>query len=424
MSTQNVEVTFVSAGAAARVRAGQTLAEAAQQASVNIPTPCDGKGTCGKCKVTVLEGEVSEPSEPERRLLSQAELDLGVRLACQAKALGDVRLQSINEADVVVRKELSLQTLREFEFDPNVRRIIPDLQQPEIEDQRSDFLRIRQAAGKEYNELTASLTFLKKLPFVVRESDYEIAMTLIGNRATEVESSALAPDPLGVAVDIGTTTCVAYVINLATGELAATGSTLNPQSAHGADIISRIEHIKESDDGLRELQGEIINAINAMVQQAVDDIGATTDEIYEMTVVGNTAMHHIFLGLDPRYIAEAPYIPVMSEPVAVYARHLGLNAHPDAQVFTLPIVAGFVGADTVGVMTAANITERPPTLAVDIGTNGEIVLWSGERLLCASTAAGPAFEGAQISQGMYAAPGAISEVYLVNGDLEIRTIDN
>ncbi|MFP3904256.1 MAG: 2Fe-2S iron-sulfur cluster-binding protein, partial [Armatimonadota bacterium] len=303
MSTENVEVTFVSAGATARVRAGKTLLEAARDASVNLPAPCDGKGTCGKCKVTVLEGEVSEPTEAEHRLLSQTERDLQVRLACQTQALGDVRVQVISEAEVVVRKELSLQTVREFELAPNVRRITPALQQPEIEDQRSDFLRIRQAAGIEYNELTASLTFLKKLPFVVRESDYEIAMTLIGNRATEVETSALAPDPLGVAVDIGTTTCVAYIVNLSTGELAATGSTLNPQSAHGADIISRIEHIKETDEGLRELQGEIINAINAMVQQAVEDIGATTDQIYEMTVVGNTAMHHIFLGLDPRYIA-------------------------------------------------------------------------------------------------------------------------
>lgn len=424
MSSDSVTVRFTSAGAAVQIRVGQTLADAAREAGVPLPTPCGGIGTCGKCKVKILEGEVTTPSEAEQRMLPAEELEEGIRLGCQVRPTSDVRVDVISTSDVVVRKELSLQSFREFTISPRVQRLSLDLPEPELDDQRSDFLRVCEAATDDCANFKPSLRFLQKLPTVLRDNGYNIAVTRIGDRVVEIEPSAMAPDPLGVAVDIGTTTCVAYIINLATGELVATGSTLNPQSAHGADVVSRIEHVVESDEGLHELQTEIVATINAMTEEAIADIGASTDHIYEMTVVGNTAMHHLFLGIDPRSIARSPYVPVMSEPVRVYARHLGLETHPDCQVFTLPIIAGFVGADTVGVMTAVDITSREPTLAVDIGTNGEIVVWSGQRLLCASTAAGPAFEGAQIAQGMYAAPGAISEVDLVNGDLQVRTIDN
>ncbi len=424
MSSQKISVRFHPTGGMVQVAAGTSLSEAAQQAGLSISTPCGGKGTCGKCQVLVWSGEVSGITAAEEKMLSEEQLRRGLRLACQTQALGDVEVEVVEQQRVVVRKELSDDSLRDVELSPRVKRLELSLEPPVLGDQRSDLSRLWGAAGQDCCECRALLAVLEKLPAVLRDGEFQVAATMMDDLLVEVEPLASAAETLGVAVDIGTTTIVAYIINLRTGQLEATSSTLNPQTVHGADVISRIAYGRDEPNGRTVLQAEVVAAIDNLIADALADIGASNRQLYEMTVVGNTAMHHLLLGLDPQYIAQAPYIPVATQPLTLYARDLGIPMHEGGQVFTLPIVAGFVGADTVGVMTAADICNRGPTLALDIGTNGEVILWSGERLLCASTAAGPAFEGAKISQGMYAAPGAISRVDLENGDLRIGTIDD
>jgi len=423
VSNDKIEVRFHPAGGTAKAPAGINLLEAAHLAEVTISTPCGGKGICGKCQVLVRSGAVSEATAAEKKLLTEEQLSSGVRLACQARALGDVEVE-VTQQQVVVRKDLSEAMLREFELGPRVKRLELSLDPPALEDQRSDLLRLREGADLECCSCRALLSVLQKLPAVLRDGQFQVVVTMMDDLLVEVETLGEARDGLGAAVDIGTTTIVAYLMNLTTGKLEATSSSLNPQTVHGADIISRIEYARDEPGGLATLQAEVVGAINSLISSALADIGASIEQLYEVTVVGNTAMHHLLLGLDPQYIAQAPYIPVASQPLTVYASDLGINTHAGGQVFALPIVAGFVGADSVGVMTAADICKRGPTLALDIGTNGEVMVWSGERLLCASTAAGPAFEGAKINQGMYAAPGAISKVDLTDGDLQVSTIDD
>jgi len=423
VSSSTIEVTFHPAGVTAQATAGVALSEAAASVGVAINAPCGGKGTCGKCRVRVRSGAVSEPTAQELQLLSSEELEAGVRLACQARALGECEVETAGVGDVVVRKDLDEDALRHYPLEPRVKRRALALDPPELGDQRSDLLRLWDKLGTAGCSCRARLAALERLPGVLRGDEFNVVATMLDDLLVAVEPRDTARDPYGAAVDVGTTTIVAYLVNLNTGRIEATCATLNPQTRHGADVISRIEHARDVPGGLEELQGEVVGAINALVGRALQDVGAETNHLFELTVVGNTAMHHLLLGLDPQYIAQAPYIPVVSQPLTLYASDLGIEAASGGQVFVLPIVAGFVGADTVGVMTAADITSRGPTLAVDIGTNGEIALWSGERLLCASAAAGPAFEGAKISQGMYAAPGAISAVTLNGEDLEISTID-
>ncbi len=372
--------------------------------------------------MTVVSGDVSPATPQERAVLGMEELLAGVRLACQMRVFGDVEVLTAEERHVVVRKNLNASQIRHFALNPRVKQMVLALDKPSVTDQRSDLLRIWEAMGVQNGSCRAMLSVLKKLPAVLRDGDFSVVTTMMDDLLIQVEKASEAKPPLGAAVDVGTTTIVAYIVDLATGAIEATSSSLNPQSVHGADVIARIEYGRDAENGIGTLQREVIGTINLLVSGALDEMGASIGQLYEMTVVGNTAMHHLLLGIDPRYIAEAPYIPVVSQALTLYGHDVGIKMAPGGQVFVLPVVAGFVGADTVGVMTASDITSGGATLAVDIGTNGEIALWSGERLLCASTAAGPAFEGAKISQGMYASPGAISRVDLVDGDLEVATI--
>jgi uncharacterized 2Fe-2S/4Fe-4S cluster protein (DUF4445 family) len=245
----------------------------------------------------------------------------------------------------------------------------------------------------------------------------------VGGRLVSITPAAERDGIFGAAVDIGTTTVVGYLFDLSTGEYLASAASYNPQAQHGADVISRINFALTEHDGLAQLQAEAISVINEVIQRAAAQVQVDTRHIFEVTLVGNTCMHHLVLGLDPAHLGASPYVPVVDESVDVEARDLGLEVNPSANVHFLPVIAGFVGADTVGVILAAELVGQPrPVLAVDIGTNGEVALWSGSELFVASCAAGPAFEGAQIQHGMRAGPGAIERVDVQDGDLVIHTI--
>lgn len=405
------------------VPAGELLLNAAVAAAVPLNAACGGHGRCGKCKVRILQGRCLPPGDDERFSLSDEELSQGYRLACHARVDSDLIIETIAEPELVCAKPLEDDLLVGVEVAPAVRQMTVELPQPHLTDQRSDFVRLREELLPENTMTHAALHALWTLPQVLRASDFQVAATLRGEALVDVQAADTAQHPLGVAVDIGTTTVVAYLVDLVTGEHLGSGTAQNPQSQHGADVISRTEFSKSHPEGLARLQREAAGVVNQVVAQALECIQAGPERIHEMTVVGNTCMHHLFLGLDPRYIAEAPYIPVTADPIEVSPAEVGIKMHSTGRILVLPVIAGYVGADTVGVILATRLTESTqPVLAVDIGTNGEVALWSGERLLVASCAAGPAFEGAQIEYGMRAANGAISEVELRDGDLVVRTI--
>lgn len=419
-----MRVRFEPDGAEAALAASVSVAQAAHDAGLSLHLPCGGRGKCGKCRVTVLEGELSAPTDEEREALGEEELARGARLACQALVAGDAVIQVPPEARVVGTKALDGDLVRAVEVRPNVRQAPVRPAPPALEDQRADYDRLADALARVAPSLTPTAHALRKLPGALREGDFEVVASLVGARLADVHPGGRAPRTCGAAVDIGTTTVVAYLVDLLTGEQLGAAAAHNEQGRRGADVISRIEYCNTQCGGLDELRDLALDTVNRVIAQAVAKCDCRAEDVYEVTVVGNTTMNHLLLGLDPRHLAQAPYVPANTRALEMSPAEAGIVMHPGGNVFCLPVIAGFVGADTVGVLLATELTERDhPTLAVDIGTNGEVALWSGEKLLVASCAAGPAFEGAQIEHGMRAAPGAIEHVALGNGALHIETID-
>jgi uncharacterized 2Fe-2S/4Fe-4S cluster protein (DUF4445 family) len=420
---QQIEVTFLPGGERVSVESGATLSEAAALAALPLALPCGGKGNCGNCRVVVQDGHTAPPTPAELRALTPAQRGQGVRLACQCRAEGDVLVQVPPSSRVVGQKDLRQVQLREVPLDANVRRYELELPPPSLEDQRSDFRRLKEAVADQCPGLTSFPDALRAFPAALRAENYRVGVTAVGCRMADVHPRSATPPCLGLAVDIGTSTVVAYLVDLETGRPLSTAAEHNPQIRHGADVISRVEFANTHLAGLPTLRQEVTHVINAITKAALAEIEAQPQWIYEAVIVGNTCMHHLFLGLDPRHLAEAPYVPVTSEAVDARPAEIGLDMNPRGNVHCLPCIAGFVGADTVAVIAAEEMTHQSyPVLAVDIGTNGEIALWTGEELYVASCAAGPAFEGSQSERGMRAGPGAVDRVDLDTDDLVFTTI--
>ncbi len=417
-----ITVTFKPGGESGRVEPGQTVLEVAHELDVPITAPCGGRGRCGRCRVIVANG-CEEPTQAERDLLTGEELRNGFRLACEAVLMGDAQIIVPSDSRTVGGKILSEDTWRHLELSPNVTSRCLELPEPSLADQRSDAERVADGLGVPVADLHIDHAALAEMPGVLRANKFAVTAVMVGDTLAAVRAPHTEPCCLGAAVDIGTTTVVAYLVDLRSGERLATASDLNPQARHGHDLISRIEYVESTTTGLDDMRRLIVDLINRLLGEAVAQVDARRRDIYELTVVGNTCMHHLFLGLDPRNLARAPYIPVTTQPMVLSAEEAGLAINRAGSVYCLPVIAGFVGADTVGVLLVSRMTERErPTLAIDIGTNGEVMLWSGERLLVASCAAGPAFEGGEISNGVRAANGAIERVWLRNGTIGYATI--
>ncbi|MDN5293385.1 MAG: hypothetical protein PWQ91_326 [Eubacteriales bacterium] len=376
-----------------QVEENKTLMEVFAENGIEFDFPCGGVGKCKKCKVKIIGKDGAEEEV----------------LACSTKVKGDLIVDTSKKE----QKHLILieGVSRQIKANPSIKKVYVELPNPTLEDHRSDWTRLKESLG--YKDGRTSLGLLQELPKKLRGSNFKITAVVVGDEVLGVESGDTSDKLLGMAVDIGTTTIVGYLMDLNTGQELTHVSSLNPQTKYGADVVTRITFASHEKDGLLKLHEEVINEINDLIVKATKQVGYKPEDIYALTIVGNTTMHHLFLKIHPEYVAKAPYVPVVKEPVIVDAKELKITINEVGKVFVLPNIAGFVGADTVGAALAAEMDRGDKLrLLIDIGTNGEIVLGTAERLLACSTAAGPAFEGARITCGMRGAEGAIDHVYL------------
>lgn len=385
----------------------RSLLESLREHRAGLPTVCGGQGTCGKCRVLV-QGPLDAPCEAERNHLNQEDLDSGIRLGCQTRPQSGQTITVLRSESGEARILTGGKT-RKVELSPAVRKV--RLALPAGGDEDSTTVWEQVIAGLGQAIPLPPLSILRELPAVLRASTGEITLVFHGDRLISIEPGDTTRSLYGMAFDIGTTTVVGYLVDLATGKEVAASSCLNPQRAYGEDLVSRLSFVQERADGLAVLQGEIISTLNRLAGEAARQAGVEPSEIYEVVLAGNVVMHHLLLGIDPSSLARAPYRPVVCDAVEVPAGELGLAFGPQAQAHVLPNVSGFVGADMVATMLTVLPHESPDMmLVIDLGTNGEIALGSRDRVLVCSTAAGPAFEGARIRNGMRAARGAIDRI--------------
>lgn len=399
--------------------AGGSLLDLARAAGVDMQGTCGGKGLCGKCRVRLDGPSPAPPTETERKILGAAVAE-GYRLACQTSLPqgGSVWVppQSRPGGQVI----LTAGTDAGLGFDPAVEAIDLTVPPPSLEDVIADGQRLvgELGQGRQLAEVELPLGVLRQMPTALKaQAGRATAVLWQGRRVLDVAAGHGQPC-LGLAVDLGTTTVVAYLVDLATGRHLAVASAVNPQIAHGEDVISRIAHAGLGAAQLEALRARACQCVNQLARAACRQAGASPGRIMECTLVGNTAMHHIFLGLDPAGLATAPYAPAVSSCLDLPAREAGLELALAANLHVLPVKAGFVGADTVAVALAVQAGSLDePTLILDLGTNGEMILAAAGVMLCCSTAAGPAFEGGHITWGMRGAPGAVEGVR-IGPDLE------
>ena len=411
-------IIFQPSGRRGKVPLGETLLEASRKLGVDIESLCGERMLCGKCKVRIEEGgeNLTVFQEEEGKFISLAENREGIRLACAARIRGDVLVFVPEESRVsrqVIRKAA---TKRRIKVDPAVKLYCLTLKQASIEDPLGDSERLTQALQERYGlkNTTFDLEVIRSLGTVLRKGNWQITASVWNDREVIRIRPGKATNAYGVAIDIGTTTVAGYLCDLVTGEVQSTHSLMNPQVTYGEDVMSRITyHMMHPGDGLRKLSQAIVEALNSLVVRIVEETGLTPDDIEDMTIVGNTAMHHILLRINPEYVATAPFPPAIHRSIDVRARDVGIRINPSSYIHVLPIEAGFVGADNVGVLLAEEPHKKGNiSLIIDIGTNGELVLGNKERLISSSCATGPALEGAQVTFGMRAAPGAIERVTL------------
>jgi len=407
-----------------------TLLDAAErEGGMSIESLCGGEGMCGTCKVIVDEGEenLTEPSTADTQILSEDQLERGYRLSCRARVQGggDVTVtvppDSQNTGGIVLTEGEEL----EFDIDPAVKKYHVKYPTPTLHDNVADLERIEQALADNYDLDIAAVDYevQRELPNDMREREVEDHLEATATVYEGRELIDLQPGyeetAYGLAVDIGTTTVAVYLVDLKTGETEAISSILNPQSTQGGDIMSRMRYARRNDDGREELKREIREGVNECIDEVVREAGIDREDIYEGVFVGNTAMHHLFLGIEPDYVAGSPYIAAREAPIEVKARELGIDINPSGYVYWLPVSGGWVGPDKVSVLLVAGHYDEPETtVCIDIGTNGEISVGNEDEMLVTSAPAGPALEGAEISHGVRAQAGAIERLTIDPATLE------
>ena len=455
MSDDKVMVIFQPSGRRGEVPQGSNIIEASRLLGVDIEALCGEKKVCGKCIVRIEEGHfekyniqssmdnVSPWKEEEAKFINEERRNKGFRLGCVAKITGDILVFVPEESRA--GKQIVSKAARDIhiEHDPAVKVYTVQLEGPTFENKIGDFERLCNGLEREYGltDLTIDILTLRQLPMVLRQEKWLVTVSvwkdkeIVRVRPGRVEAS------YGIAIDVGTTTCAGYLCNLQTMEVINTASLMNPQCKYGEDVMARITFSMTTPDGLQRMSDDIIEGLNDLIGKAIADthppkkkvkkkkgdkgpdvykevpeegktyLHLTKEDIEDITIGFNTAMNHILLGLNPEYVGLAPFPPVIHHSIDIRARDLKLDINPSSYVFVLPNEAGFVGGDNVGVLLAEEPYKHDETqLIIDIGTNGELILGNRHKLISSSCATGPAMEGAQLSFGMRAAPGAIERI--------------
>lgn len=435
------QVIFMPSGRRGNFRAGESLLSAAQQLGVEIESICGGRLTCAKCRVRIEEGEfakhgissnrnhVASAGDKELDLLSRANGadDDEHRLSCSATIQGDVLVYVPEESRAhkqIIRKSA---TDRAIEVDAIVRQVYVEVSEAMLSEHRGDWGRLQSALKEQWGleNLGIDLSALRRLQPALRQGNWAVTIILWHDREVIDIQPGYKEGIYGLAVDIGSTTVAGYLCDLRTGEILATEALMNPQVTYGEDLMSRISYAMSNAGGLEKMHQAIIEALNKLASRAARRAGLQMRDIHDCVIVGNTTMVHILLGINPQELGGAPFALATRDAMDVKAHSLGLRFHPASRLHILPAEAGHVGADNVAVLLAEEPYHQDEVmLIVDVGTNAEIVLGNRNRLFSASSPTGPAFEGAQISHGMRAAPGAIERVRInpISWEPRFRTI--
>jgi uncharacterized 2Fe-2S/4Fe-4S cluster protein (DUF4445 family) len=435
VSGRDALVVFTPSGRRGRFPLGTAVLQAARSLGVDIDSVCGGRGICGRCQVLLAEGEfakhglvskaenLSPPGAVEQDYCRTQSLDAGRRLSCSTQVLGDVVIDVPSGSQVhkqVVRKEAEAHDVH---LDPLIRLHFVEVQQPDMHDPSGDLRRLEDALEFEWRltDLACDVIVLQQLQTALRKGDWKVTVAVHAGQQIVAVWPGFREHVYGLAVDVGSTTIAAHLCHLASGEVVASAGVMNPQIRFGEDLMSRVSYVMMNPGGEREMTAAVRAALNGLALDVAQQAGIEPQDILEATFVGNPIMHHLLLGINPVELGGAPFALATDRAITLWAVEIDFAIHRNARIYVLPCIAGHVGADTAGVILA----ERPDlsdkiTLLVDVGTNAEIVLGNNQRLLACSSPTGPAFEGAQISCGQRAAPGAIERVRIDAVTLEPR----
>ncbi|ABR48259.1 ferredoxin [Alkaliphilus metalliredigens QYMF] len=390
---EKYKVFFQPQGESIEVFKGTTVMQAMRDIGIDFDFPCGGEKKCGKCRVRIL-GEI--------------------QLACFTEVHSDMAVETFS-VHATHHKTLLSVAERAVEIEPHITKKYVAVKKPSLGEHQSEWKHfidaVYESTATDHTATDRQIPILQKLPQMLRANSYQLTAVTQGSEVLDIEAADTTKLLLGMAFDIGTTTIVGYLVDLYTGRELCVVSTINPQVKFGADVITRSNYAAGQENDFKLMHDVLMKAMNQLIAEATEKSAVSSEAIYVVTVVGNTCMHHLFLGLTPQYISKAPYIPTISQAIEINAANFSIAMNKSGKILVLPNIAGFVGADTVGVLLATEMKKYADIkLMIDIGTNGEIALGSKDRLFTCSAAAGPAFEGAQISSGMRGAVGAIDHI--------------
>ena len=458
---EKVKIVFTPSGKRGSFDGGTKVLDAARQLGVDIDSVCGGRAICGRCQINVLVGDfakhnihsdfdsVTDITEAEKKYAQRRGLDEDRRLSCQSiiksdavidvPASSQVHQQVVrkeNEShdidinpiikpyyvNVAKQKEKSLKKQSNFSLH-EIKTFKISVEEPDMHKGTGDLSRLKAALCEEWglDNLTCSLEVLQSLQTVLREGEWKVTVAVRNNEEIIAVFPGFKDKMFGIAVDVGSTTIAAHLCDLSTGEVSGSAGLMNPQIRFGEDLMSRVSYIMMNEGGEKDLTRVVREAINEIITTIITENNIDAEDILEMTLVGNPIMHHLVLGIDPTELGAAPFALATDLSADIRAKELNLNINSGAYVYVLPCVAGHVGADAAAVLLAEEPFNKDEiSLIVDVGTNAEIILGNNQRLLAASSPTGPAFEGAQISSGQRAAPGAIERARIDPETLEPR----
>ncbi|MEQ8187033.1 MAG: ASKHA domain-containing protein [Candidatus Eremiobacterota bacterium] len=416
------EITIIPGNKKLYVTEGSNLLKSLQEKGYFINSPCSAMGLCGKCSIKIIRGHIPV-RERDRALLSEDKLKENFRLACGVTVEDNIAITlPVQSEDIPLKETISGEHF--IKTDSGIKKYFLSLSLPSSQDQRSDTQRIQ---DRLQTKLSFPLSILRKIPGMLRNNDFKVTVTVNGTvTVLDMEPGDRTEANYGIAIDIGTTTVVVYLLSLITGEEISAKSITNPQTPYGADVISRINYVhKNGESGLRELHDKIINGINSIIQELCWNNNISYKNIYKACIAGNPTMIQLFLGIDPSYLDKAPYIPVLRDVISFKSKEIGMKINPEAPVQILPSVSAYIGSDiTAGIIATGLDRTKNLKVLIDIGTNGEIVIAYKNRIIACSAAAGPAFEGACIERGMRAQEGAIHKININNRAINFETFGN